>query len=369
MPNTHNCKIKAALIMYAYQEEALPYLHFNIKLAHFFQKYYSDDQSIKLDIIKIPIKYHQRLRHLWDVSDFALKLLPLLPTITKYDVIIGAQMFTSVVLGIMVAFLRKLLRRKISLIVLDAAVARFLKSSGRIKLGLFRFFLLPVDKFVTFSQAEYSFWTKHLGFSNRACYTPLGIDIDFFQPTGERGDYIFSAGGTARDFQTLISAMEQVDYKLKLIARGELDKVGQELFRGVRLPRNVELIPPVPDIEYRDLLSKCRFVVVPLQDTPAGEGISAIAEAMAVGRATVATKAGAALEYITDGETGLLTDIGDADDLRQKIMFLLNHPEEAERMGENGRREAEARISNHITIEVIRSTIEEVYRKRSGGQN
>lgn len=369
MTNTLKSKIKAVLIMHAYQGEVFPYLHVNIKLAHFFREYYSDDQSVELDIIEIPIKYHQRLRHLWDVSGFGLKLLPLLPTITRYDVIIGAQVFTGVVLGIIVTFLRKLLRRKVSLVIFDATIARFIKPTEKIKLGLFRLFLLPADKFITFSQAEYSFWTKHLGFANRAYYTPLGIDIDFFQPMGERGDYIFSAGGTARDYPTLISAMEQVDCKLILIARAELEKVGQELFRGVRLPQNVELIPPVSDIEYRDLLSGCRFVIVPLQDAPLRVGVTSIVEAMAVGRATIATKAGAALEYITDGETGLLTELGDADALRQKIVFLLNHPEEAERMGRNARREAEARLSNHITIEALRSTIEEVYRQRSGGQD
>lgn len=355
---TQQSKIKAVLIMHAYQEESLPYASFHVRLGRFFQDYYRCDQSVKLDIIQVPLKLYHRFRWLREVCIFTCKLFPLLPSIIRYDVIIGAHVVFTSLLGIIVTFLRKLLRRKVSLVILDPTIIRFVRPTQRILLGLFRFFFLPVDKLITFSQGEYSFWIKYLGFSNRASYIPCGIDIEFFQPSGERGDYIFSAGGTARDFPTLISAMEQIDAKLLLIAVPP----AQEQLTGARLPENVDLIPPVSRIEYRDLLCKSVFVVVPLQDMPAGKSITTIVEAMAAGKAVITTKTGGgAPDYVTDGETGLLVEPGNAADLRQKIVFLLNHPEEAKRMGENARREAEARLSHRSTVEALKRILEEVH--------
>lgn len=357
--------MKALLLLQVLEEIQNPYPYLSVRLVQLFQQHYRNDPSVKLDIIEVPTKYHKRFSHLWNILSFTLKSFPLLSTITKYDVILSSQGIPNIVLSIIITFMRKLLRKKISLVILDTSAARILASWGRIKLGLFRFLLLPVDKFISFNQSEYLFWTKHLGFSNRACYIPFGIDIDFLEPTAERDDYIFSVGGEGRDFATLILAMEQVDARLLLIARPE---PGRQLFNVARLPENVELIPPVSDEEYRDLLSHCSFVVMPLQGVPGGQGTTAIGEAMAAGKAVIGTKTGGALEYLTDGETGLLVEPGNVDDLRQKIVFLLNHPEEAERMGENARREAEAKPSRYAAIEAVKNILEEVHLQRTKGK-
>jgi len=358
-------KIKAAIVMHVYQEEVYPYPHFYIRLGQFFQRCYCNDQSVKLDLIKVPMKFRQRFRRLIEVFVFAWKLIPLLPAIIRCNVIISTHVIDALVLSIAVSFIRVILRRNLSLIILDAAITRFIKPSEKVKLGFLRFFLLPADKYIGFSQGEYLFWKEHLGFSNRACYIPLGVDTDFFQPTGGKGDYIFSAGGTARDYPTLIMAMEQVEARLLLIARPE---PGEKLFEAAKLPENVELIPPVPDIEYRDLLSRSRFVIVPLRNVPAREGATSVVEAMAAGKAIIATKAGAASDYITDGETGLLVEPENVDELRQKITFLLNNPEEVERLGGNARREAKAKPRRYAAIEAVRDIIEEVYHERSQGK-
>jgi glycosyltransferase involved in cell wall biosynthesis len=68
------------------------------------------------------------------------------------------------------------------------------------------------------------------------------------------------------------------------------------------------------------------------------EGLpNAILEAMAMGRAVVATEVGGVPELVAHGETGLLTPSGDEEALAGALLRLLNAPETRGRMGDAGR--------------------------------
>jgi len=56
-------------------------------------------------------------------------------------------------------------------------------------------------------------------------------------------------------------------------------------------------------------------------------------EAMAAARPIVATRTGAIPEIIRDGESGILVDAGDAPQIAEAVLYLLSHPEKAEKMG------------------------------------
>ncbi|MGA2133256.1 MAG: glycosyltransferase family 4 protein [Bryobacteraceae bacterium] len=65
-----------------------------------------------------------------------------------------------------------------------------------------------------------------------------------------------------------------------------------------------------------------------------------VLEAMACGLPVVATKIRGCREAVVDGETGLLAPPGDAAALTEAVLSLIDHPENARRMGEAGRRRA-----------------------------
>ncbi|MEO7964424.1 MAG: glycosyltransferase [Gemmatimonadaceae bacterium] len=72
-----------------------------------------------------------------------------------------------------------------------------------------------------------------------------------------------------------------------------------------------------------------------------GEGFpNSIVEAMAAGRAMVATAVGGVPDVIVDGETGTLVPTGDAVRLAQALDALLRNPQLAKQMGDAGARRA-----------------------------
>ena len=73
----------------------------------------------------------------------------------------------------------------------------------------------------------------------------------------------------------------------------------------------------------------------------------ATVEAMKLGKPVVGARSGATPELIRENFNGLLYTPGDYLELAQKIKFLIDNPEVARQMGENGRRWAE----NEFTVE------------------
>jgi glycosyltransferase involved in cell wall biosynthesis len=85
----------------------------------------------------------------------------------------------------------------------------------------------------------------------------------------------------------------------------------------------------------------------------------ALLEAMAAGKPVVATDVGGCAEAVVHGETGLVVPPEDPAALAGAIKHLLDHPDEARRMGEAGRR----RVEEHFTLEAMVAKHVEVYQR------
>jgi mannosyltransferase len=88
-----------------------------------------------------------------------------------------------------------------------------------------------------------------------------------------------------------------------------------------------------------------------------GFGLTLI-EAMAVGAALVASRAGAAELVVEDGVTGVLTPPGDVDALVAALEPLMRDPAAAAEMGERGR----ARVVEKFSLDAEANRIAQVYR-------
>jgi len=110
---------------------------------------------------------------------------------------------------------------------------------------------------------------------------------------------------------------------------------------------------PIDDVQrwYR------RLTIYAFTSRNEGFGLTLI-EAMAVGAAVVASRAGAAELVVEDGVTGVLTPPGDVDALVAALEPLMRHPGLAAEMGARGR----ARVLEKFSIDAEAKRIADVYR-------
>jgi len=94
-----------------------------------------------------------------------------------------------------------------------------------------------------------------------------------------------------------------------------------------------------------------------------GFGI-AVVEAMAMGKAVVATTTGGLPEVVAQGETGLLVPPGDAESLAVAVVSLLGDPDRREQLGRNGTARAQERFS----LDAFVRHMEQVYGEVLGAQ-
>ena len=106
------------------------------------------------------------------------------------------------------------------------------------------------------------------------------------------------------------------------------------------------------------LYKACNLLVHPTRYEPWG---MVILEAMAMGKPVVAVNSSGPKEIIINGQTGYLVDFS-PDQFAEKIIDLLDSPQKAGKMGEEGRK----RVLNNFSWEKSARKMEEVLHKTQG---
>lgn len=101
-------------------------------------------------------------------------------------------------------------------------------------------------------------------------------------------------------------------------------------------PSSVRFVGALPHEEVLKEIAASKFLVFP---SILYEGFGrTIVEAMAMGKAVVASDLGGRRELVRDGDTGRLVKAGDASDMRRKVQWMIEHPQECTLMGKRGRK-------------------------------
>ena len=161
--------------------------------------------------------------------------------------------------------------------------------------------------------------------SKEEILSELGLDVK----------YIVSMVAVMRkekDYETYLQCAEEIckernDIAFLCIGHGPQLEYYQE--KVARLKQNrIQVLGFRYDV---DNYYKASYVTV-LCDTESESLSNSIVESMAVGTPVVATRCGGNPEIITDGESGYLIPHRDVAQLKSRILQLLEHPEERERM-------------------------------------
>ena len=198
-----------------------------------------------------------------------------------------------------------------------------------------------IDRIFLYAQTQYDFARQTLGIPGSALrLIPFHADDQFYRPLEDVPvieNQISSAGLEWRDYPTLIEAVSTMpDLTVKLAASSPWSKHQNET-ENRTLPPNVD----ARRYEYGDLrtlYAQSLFVVVPLYENDFQAGVTTILEAMAMGKAVIATRTTGQTDVLIDGETGLYVAPGDVAGWRDAITRLREDEALRTRLAEAGRR-------------------------------
>ncbi len=237
-----------------------------------------------------------------------------------------------------------------------------------------------INTLIVHSTAQYQQATRVLP-AERIAMLPYFVDVCFWRSPLERVEaregepLICVVGREFRDYATLIEAVATEPVALRIVA-GDARSV--PLPAGMaQMPANV-IVAGCDFVTLRTLYAEARFVVVPLHETDFQAGVTAILEAMAMGKAVIVSGIRGQTDVVRDPRraeipgllavpgiaeelgtlpTGLYVAPGDSQALRETIRYLLQHPQLAAELGRNGQRVAEAYFSLEQFVERFTTAI------------
>lgn len=215
----------------------------------------------------------------------------------------------------------------------------------RLKLWALRKAIASLDAVICPSTAQRQFLIDEGFDPKKIFFVPNGVDVDFMikhqsHVSPAINPFILSVGkDMGRDYETLIRAAEglPIDVKIAALPRNVKD-VGA-------LPSSVTLLGFVPFPELVKLYKEALFIVVPTKseshlDASDCSGQYVLLDAMASGKAVIASERATLKDYLENGKEGIIIPAENPEELRKAIQRLLDNPAEAVSMGQKGQERA-----------------------------
>jgi glycosyltransferase involved in cell wall biosynthesis len=164
-------------------------------------------------------------------------------------------------------------------------------------------------------------------------FIPNDVDVgsDDTDPLREQlpqGNYLLFVGSVGHDkgVEVLLQAYAEMEGQVPLILIGQ-----PEAGFSAAIPPGVRLLQSWPHSAVMSAWRRCTIALMPSICPDACPTVTM--EAMAMGRAVVASHIGGLPDIVVDGKTGILIPPGDWRSLREAIQRLLDDPGLRERMG------------------------------------
>jgi glycosyltransferase involved in cell wall biosynthesis len=201
-----------------------------------------------------------------------------------------------------------------------------------------------IHRLVLWSSIQTEFAINRLGIPrSRIVELRWLVDQKFWRPMPQSTDVICAVGREMRDYATLVEALRPLTIPCHIAAKVDTGKIDQwmtDLRDRAALPPHIT-VGSKPYPELRALYARSRFVVLPLQPTDTDNGVTAMTEAMAMGKPVICTRVEGQRDVLQDGVNGLFVPPRDPGALRQAIEHLWTHPDVCEHMGRAGRTQIE----------------------------
>ena len=216
-----------------------------------------------------------------------------------------------------------------------------------------RLVLPRADLVLTQTEAQARYLVAEYRLRRAPVFVGPQIDDRFFRPgAAGPGDYVLAVGNdAARDFAGLIAAAAPIGIRLRLLTR--LPVVIPDSAKA-----RIEIISHrVSHAGLRTLYEGARFVALPLRERKSPGGMTALLEAMAMGKAVVMTNSSGVIEFVEPDVTGLCVPIGDMEAMARALRALWDDPARCVTMGEAARRRLDAHFSTRRYAERLAAAV------------
>lgn len=221
-----------------------------------------------------------------------------------------------------------------------------------------------IDAYICLTESQ-----KRIFFDSGFAEEKLFVKPNFLEDTfngnnNGRSDYAVFIGrlGEEKGLLTLVEAWRALpDVPLKIVGDGPYAEKSKKMVHAFGI-KNIEFSGYRPHGECMEILRRARFLIMPSiwYET---FGL-AIIEAFSLSKPVIASRLGAMADIVSDGVTGYLFEPGNTSDLANKVRKLWSDPQDCVAMGQNARREYEAKYTPEKNYEMLMGIYEEVMRLR-----
>ena len=216
----------------------------------------------------------------------------------------------------------------------------------------------------------------HNGLECKSVFIPNGVDVAYVRPADEatrqafRQEMELSTIGLVGVFvgslhrlkrvEVLIRAWHQLhqEYRvvtLLIVGDGETKEDLQRLVSTHELEKQVKFVGRQSYAETVRFLQLSDVFILPSE----AEGLSnALLEAMAAGRAVIASRTSGSIDIVHDGENGLLVDIGNVEQLANTLRRMASECDLRHKLGQAAR----STIQRDYSIDSVASIYVDLYR-------
>ncbi len=213
-----------------------------------------------------------------------------------------------------------------------------------------------IDLFLTNTQAKAEVLCRKLHLpDHQVQLLREQTDVKFFFPEaatlGKSRPMIACTGFEQRDYKTLAAATQDLDLDVKICAASPNASANTRVAFPEVMPANMAQHPQEWR-QFRQLYRDADLVVVSLLYNTYSAGLTSLMEAMACRRPVIITRTPGLASRLIDA--GVVTGVmpGDAAEMQQAILELLNHPERAEAQAQAG---YERLLKEHTSEQYVES--------------
>lgn len=266
----------------------------------------------------------------------SLSSLLSVPRLLTYDFVIAQDNF---LLGFVVSVCARLFRRKTKWLYTAIHSSTLMRrhAAHPVRLFLLKMFWNSYARIICISLEQMEDFVR-LGLEReRLVFLPIGVDADFFRHTAVPEEYLIVSVGRdmGRDYATLFSAVARIGHPCIVVA------APKNISPDLKIPANVSVLYDKSLADIRDLYTRARLVVIASKDASVPDGSdcsgqTVILDALAAGKAVIATHRAWIADYLTPDEDITVVAPDDPEALACAIEEVSNDSLERGRLAASG---------------------------------